>query len=200
MSKNESKNKRTFLTILSILLSFAVGVMASNYLQTWQSYTANFRVAKVGYHNGNNYVTGDFDIEFSGVSYYDEPILNGQSINLDTYVKNTGTIDAFVFVKIDDIPMYFQLETNELYNWKKVDEDHLIYYYDNDQNDGKCAALPKNQKVNFISNVTFNGSTLDLDRDYTFEVKMTAYAIQTYGLKDLKAKDIWEEFIIKNQY
>ncbi|MBQ7196816.1 MAG: hypothetical protein IJS40_05350 [Synergistaceae bacterium] len=199
MSKDESKNKRTFLAILSILLSFAVGVMASSYyVQVSQTYTSSFRVAKIGYYDGDKYIIGDFEIEFGGNPHDNEPILDGQTIDLGTFIQDKGTLDAFVFIKIDDIPSCFQINGPDSANWKKVDDYHFVYYYYNKNLVENCSRLPKNEKVNFINNVTFEASTLQAGKNYKLEVKMTAYAIQAYGLEDKTAKDIWETCINKD--
>lgn len=116
-----------------------------------------------------------------------DPIVPGQEAIMDPSIENTGDVDSFVFMSATPSTGLILDEFGE--NWTPVEgHDNVYAYVDNGQlsclNGQSTTSNPLFSKVKFDPNVTTLAESYD--------VSITAYAIQAYGLNATNPKDVFE--------
>lgn len=134
---------------------------------------------------------GEVGIDLSVETDSDEAIqiVPDQVTTLRINAVNTGTIDCYIFIKLDIPEMNGHpiLAITPTGNWQKVDTEGLVYQY---VVDGLGRELEAGMTTpEMVAEARF----YDFEQvgDFDGELVVSAYAIQTSGFDDSQPADIW---------
>ena len=130
-------------------------------------------------------------IEFSANDGYAQEIMiePNQFTTLNARVVNVGSRECYVFIElvipeINGHPIFSITPTG---NWQKIDDERNVYQY---VVDGFGKALnPGDETQELVYQARFYDFTELVD--FSGEVKVIAYAVQTNGFNEASAFDIW---------